>query len=325
MKLDWVRLTLRLNRFELLAFGGALVVLAAATVLSAAWVDSLRPAADCFASRTNAGIGSPTFSYGSTAGCDGAFNAWYMAAGGLAGLGTGLLIFISFAAAAFLGVSIVARELERGTSRLAWSMAPSRTRWFLARMVPILVVLGAVTLLAGLAVDRFIAASTQDPDLSRSFVAFGFRGLLIASRAIFIFAVAVAVGAIVPRALPALILTAVIAAIGLAGGERVHQMILATEAIPIPMDQMDNGTGRSGDLYLEQKFVLPDGSLVGWQYFNGSDQFDENGNPKYPMVAIVIPGERFRFVETREGLALAGGSLAALVLAGFVVSRRRPG
>ena len=43
------------------------------------------------------------------------------------------------------------------------------------------------------------------------------------------------------------------------------------------------------------------------------------------MVAIVIPGERYRFVETREGLALAGGSLAALVLAGFVVSRRRPG
>jgi hypothetical protein len=42
-------------------------------------------------------------------------------------------------------------------------------------------------------------------------------------------------------------------------------------------------------------------------------------------VSIVVPGERFRFVESREALVLAGGTLVALLLAGFVVSRRRPG
>ena len=61
----------------------------------------------------------------------------------------GLLIFLSFAAGLFLGVPIVARELERGTARLAWSLAPSRMRWFLARMLPILVVLALVTFLGG--------------------------------------------------------------------------------------------------------------------------------------------------------------------------------
>ena len=43
------------------------------------------------------------------------------------------------------------------------------------------------------------------------------------------------------------------------------------------------------------------------------------------MVSLLIPGKRYRFVEAREALALAGGSLVALLLAGFVVSRRQPG
>jgi hypothetical protein len=316
MTLDWARLTLRLSRFELLAFGGFIVVFIATTVLAATWVDSLRPPASCFQSATEIATS-----------CQAKADAWYAAQNGVAGLSVGLLIFLSFAAGLFLGVPIVARELERGTSRLAWSLAPSRIRWFLARMVPVLFVLAVLTFVAGIAADRFMGAVTPNLDLSNAFTTFGFRGLLVASRAIFIFAVGVLVGAVVARALPAVILTAVIATIGLAGGERVHQMILASEAIAIPIDfGSDNGGGgRPGDMYIDQKFVLADGSLVDFGYFGGADPFDQNGQPKYPMVAIVVPGERYRFVETREAVALAGGSLMALLLAGFVVSRRRAG
>jgi hypothetical protein len=315
MNLDWARLTVRLSRFELLAFGGFIIIFAATTVIAAGWIDSLRPPADCFGS-----FDAPPPD------CEAALNAWYSAQNGVASLSAGLLVFLSFAAGLFLGVPIVARELERGTSRLAWSLTPSRMRWFLARMVPILVVLAVLTFVAGVASDRFVAATRPNEDLANSFTSFGFRGLLVASRAVFTFAVAVVVGAIVGRALPAVILTAVIAWIGLAGGMQAHQEILKSEAIAIPVDEQNfNGGGSSGNWYFDQKFVLPDGTLVGWQYFNGSDQFDENGNPKFPMVSIVVPGERYRFVETREAVVLAGGSLVALLLAGFVVSRRRPG
>ena len=323
MNLDWARLTVRLSRFELLAFSGFIAIFAATTVITAGWIDSLRPSADCLGIFSGVAVGP---SDAPPSDCLAAMNAWQSAQGGIAGISAGLLVFLSFAAGLFLGVPIVARELERGTSRLAWSMAPSRMRWFLARMVPILVVLAVLTFVAGVASDRFMAATRPSEDMANSFTAFGFRGLLLASRAVFTFAVAVVVGAVVGRALPAVILTAVIAFVGLTGGTQVHQEILRGEAIAVPVDDGNfNGGGNSGAMFFDQKFVLPDGSLVGWEYFNGSDQFDENGNPKYPMVAIVIPGERYRFVETREGLALAGGSLAALVLAGFVVSRRRPG
>jgi hypothetical protein len=318
-RLTWARLTLRLSRFELLAFGGAIVLFTVLTALAAVWIASLRPPPECLSTLPDAIHPLK---------CEALGAAWYNAQGSVAGLGAGLLIFISFAAGLFLGVPIVAREVERGTTRLAWSLAPSRMRWFVARMVPILVVLAVLTYIGGIAVDRFVGASMPDDDLTNSFVNFGFRGLLIASRAIFIFAVGVAVGAIFARALPAVILTAIIATIGLAGGERVHQMILASEAIAIPIDQQTGeGGGKPGDMYIDQKFVLPDGTLVGWEYFNGeaNGPYDDQGNPKYPQVAIVVPGERFRFVETREALALAAGSVVALLLAGFVVSRRRPG
>jgi hypothetical protein len=43
------------------------------------------------------------------------------------------------------------------------------------------------------------------------------------------------------------------------------------------------------------------------------------------MVTQLIPGERYRFVEAREAGVLIGGSLVALLIAGFVVVRRRPG
>jgi hypothetical protein len=314
MTLTWARLTFRLARFEVIAFGAVILALIAASVLAAFSIDSVRPPANCLSSTLD-GMPPP--------GCEQALNAWYSAQQGVVGLAYGLLIFISFAAGLFLGVPIVARELERGTTRLAWSLTPSRIRWYLARMLPLLVVLAIVTYLAGIASDRFMAAVTPFEDLSNSFMAFGFRGLLIASRAVFIFAVAVAVGAIVGRALPAVIFAAIIATVGLAGGEAVHQRILASEAIPIPIDM--NGNGGNGNLYFDQKFVLPDGSLVGYDYFGGQDPYDENGNPKYPMVAMVVPGERYRFVEAREAAVLAGGSLVALTLAAFVVSRRRPG
>ena len=314
MILTRTRLTLRLSRFEFLAFGGIVALFIIATVLTAARIDALRPPVECLAN-----LEAPPL------GCDLKSNAWYEAQNGVAGLSMGVLIFLSFAAGLFLGVPIVARELERGTARLAWSLAPSRMRWYLARMLPVIILLALVTFLAGIAAERYIAATTSETDLANSFTNFGFRGLLIASRAVFIFAIGVAVGSIVGRALPAVILAAVIATIGLAGGERVHQMILASEAVAIPVDPNGSNNPDPGDLFMDQKFVLPDGTLVDYGYFGGADPYDQNGNPKYPIVYLVVPGERYRFVETREALALAGGSLVALVLAGFVVSRRRPG
>jgi hypothetical protein len=237
------------------------------------------------------------------------------------------LIIVTYVIGLFLGVPIVGRELERGTVRLAWSLGPSRWRWFAARLVPVVVVVAVLTFLAGVAADQWFAAANPGLDTSQAFGSYGTRGGLLASRAIFIFAVAVVVGAIIGRSLPGIIIAGLVVTIGLYGGLNVQQRILATEAVAIPVDQNGQGFNGNGDLYIDQKFVLADGTLVGWEYFSndGNGPYDEFGNPAFPMVQLVVPGERYRFVESREAAVLAGGSLVALLLAGFVVARRRPG
>ena len=52
----------------------------------------------------------------------------------------------------------------------------------------------------------------------------------------------------------------------------------------------NNNSSEPGDLYIDQKFVLPDGSLVGYEYFGGADPYDQNGMPKYPIVDARRPG-----------------------------------
>lgn len=310
-----VRLTLRLQRFELFSFGSALVVLVIAGFAGAAYVDALRPGPECLAIDGSA-----------PSACDAALRAWNSAQAMLGGLILTPTLAVAYFVGGFLGVPIVARELERGTTRLAWSLAPSRWRWFAARVLPILLILVVLTFAAGAAIDRFFAASVQGEDPAASFSLFGARGGLLAARAAFIFAIAVAVGAVVGRALPALILTALIATIAIVGGEGVHQnLILRNEAIPVPMAFDDSLSNRRGDLFFDTVFQLPDGRLVRWEDLGPDAPIDENGNPRYPMFSMVVPGSRYRFVEAREALVLAGGTLVALVLAGYVVARRRPG
>ena len=312
-RLDWARLTIRLHRFELFAFGAAIVALVIGAFAASAYVDSLRPPPECL-----------TFNGEIPFSCEAAARK-FEDAKGIANLVLGPLLIVNFTIGLFLGVPVIARELERGTVRLAWWLAPSRWRWYLARLLPVLVVLAVLTFAAGVAADRVFAANNPGFDAANAFDGYGARGGLLASRAIFIFAVAVVVGSFIGRALPAVIIASVIAFIGLTGGMQVHQKILATEAVQVPIDPFEGSGGKPGDMYIDQKFKLPDGTLVGYEYFNGTDPYDENGQPKYPQIALIIPGERYRFVEAREALALAGGSLVALLIAGAVVARRRPG
>jgi ABC-type transport system involved in multi-copper enzyme maturation permease subunit len=314
MILREIRLTIRLHRFELYAFGAALVVLAIAAFAGSAYVDGLRPGPECMA-----------IDGSSPASCEPGLRTWNEAQQMIGGLVLSPTLALAFAIGAFLGVPIVARELERGTTRLAWSLAPSRWRWFAVRALPVLAIIVVLTFVAGAAVDRFFAASVQGEDPAASFTLFGARGVLLAARAAFIFGVAVAVGAVIGRALPALIVTALIVTLAIAGGEGVHQnLILRNEAVPIAAD-VDSSFSRRGDLYLDTTWQLPDGSLVAYEAVPDGGPFDQDGNQRYPMFSMVIPGSQYRFVEAREAVALAVATLVALLIAGVVVARRRPG
>lgn len=310
MTLTTLQLSFRLGRFELLAFGLAIVTVAAASVVAAAHIASLAPPASCFdpfMQNVPPLCQEPSFAF---------YDAVYTFGDPL----KVATIALPLAAGAFLGVPLVARELERGTSRLAWSLAPSRWRWYVARVLPIVAVAAVLGLLAGLGADRLLGATEPGLDPNAAFSGLGYRGLPLASRTVFVLALGVACGAILGRSLPALIVTALVGILAMIGVSQLHERILATEIVPVAQSDF-----RPGDMWVETRFLLPDGSMVGYDAFENGDPYDANGSPRYPELAMVVPGDRYPTAAAREVAALGAASIVALLVGGFVVARRRPG
>jgi hypothetical protein len=117
-------------------------------------------------------------------------------------LGTALIgvpVFIG----AFWGAPLVARELETGTHRLAWTQSVGRGRWLVTR-------LGAAAVVAILVTGVFSAAFTWwsiplDEVGNRIGTAnFGQRGMVPVAYALFALALGALAGAVIRRTLPAM-------------------------------------------------------------------------------------------------------------------------
>lgn len=311
------RITFRLHRFEVVAFSLLTALGVIATVVVAARLDAVGYGAHCIQAQQ---IGAAT-----PADCEFKVNQFYEIVSNEAGIVSSLSIIVPFVAALMLGVAVVGREIERGTARLAWALTPSRQRWFLQRFLPILLVVAGGTYVLGIAADRLLAATEPGLDPANAFAQFGFRGVVLAARAVFVLALALLVGTVMGRALPAVIVGGIFAAVGIAGGMEVHGRILRSEAVTI-----EEAQAQVGDLYIDQQFRLPDGRLIGWdeveQYDPPPTDPDFTGEwPTLPTVNLGVPGSRYREVELREVGVLAGGSLVLLLATASVVQRRRPG
>jgi hypothetical protein len=109
----------------------------------------------------------------------------------------------------FWGAPLVARELEHGTFRSAWTQSVSRTRWLAAKLALGALVSMAVAGLLSLAVtwwsspfDR-LTLDRFAPDV------FSERGIVAIGYAAFAFTLGVAAGVVIRRTLPAMAITLV--------------------------------------------------------------------------------------------------------------------
>jgi len=220
MNLLDLRLAYRFHRFEILGFGFLILLATIGAVFVAANLDATGYGGHCSA-----------FGGANPASCEAMGRAFYDIQASQVGPVQAILVVLPFLLGALIGAAVVGREVERGTSRLAWSLTPSRARWFLVRVLPALVIVFALTFVAGAALDRLVASTEPWTDPANNFSGFGARGVVLAARATFVFAIGVAVGAVLGRALPALIVTAVVAYVAIGGGSYVHGRILASEAV----------------------------------------------------------------------------------------------
>lgn len=115
----------------------------------------------------------------------------------------GAMKVLPFALGLIGGIPIVSREIEGRTAQVAWSLNASRIRWLARQVVPIGVLLGVAIafpafVTAAVAGDRAVAAEQAFQDI-------GAVGLPAMARALAAFGLGLFFGAMIGRALPALI------------------------------------------------------------------------------------------------------------------------
>jgi hypothetical protein len=170
----------------------------------------------------------------------------------------------------FWGAPLLARELETGTFRLAWTQSISRARWTLTKLG----LLGLASMAAAGLCSLFVTwwASPLDQIGAGPFATFDQRGIVPVGYALFAFALGVAAGAVVRRTLPAMGATLVaFVGVRLAVYEwvRPHYMAPLTARSPYRfsgpgLGQVAIGQGlRPGGWVVSQSIENPAGRVVG--------------------------------------------------------------
>jgi hypothetical protein len=115
---------------------------------------------------------------------------------------------------AFVGAPVLARELETGTFRFAWTQGFGRWRWALAKLVALAVVLATATCAFSVVVSwwyqPYIAASNQALGLygnSPLVGPFGLREVTLPAWTLAAFAIGALAGMLIRRAVPAIAAT----------------------------------------------------------------------------------------------------------------------
>lgn len=307
MMRDMIRLTFKQFRFEALAIGASLLVVAIVLVVVAVRLQAIDLAAcsgpdaplDCGARRAQA---------------DGLFT--FVFGGQL--LATVLPVF----GALVLGVMLVGRELERGTTTLAWPLAGSRARWLGSRWLILAATVFAAALIVGLAADAMHEAS-RTTRAGTTFDLVDLRGWIIAARAVMTFTLSVLVGALLGRTLPGLLVAMVVTFALVLGVDWTMGAWIRTQAVRLDMnaandaritdtDWRDVTTGR---VLTRQEYLAvtpPPGAPADWDTVT------------FEPIPIGVPGARVGDYLAVEGSILAGITILLLAGSMVVVERRTP-
>jgi hypothetical protein len=249
---------------------------------------------------------------------------------------------------AFLGAPVLARELESGTFRFAWTQGFGRRRWTLAKMVTlgalVTAVAGAISVLFSWYYQPYfhpgtqvLYVSNQDPIGASSPFSpglFDLRGVTFAAWTLAAFAIGVFAGVLIRRIVPAIVAT-LVAYTGLAvtvgGYLREHYLApLTTSKLNIPVSvwvinqQWFTRGGRpASQSVLSQVLQSAPGQLFGkggvpksvtvWQYLA------QHG---YVLLTTYQPASRFWPFQWIEGGWLLVLSLLLFTATVWMVRRR---
>jgi hypothetical protein len=251
-------------------------------------------------------------------------------------LGLGLVAqaghLLPFLAGLALGAQLVAGEIDGGTAPLSWTLADSRWKWLLWKLVAATLLLVPLLLIAGLAED--VLQGAINPGLSpyASYENYTARGIFWVLWGLAGFFGTVALGTIVGRATPAVMIALVICIFARGTLEPalnatiLHSMgVLELPGVHTPGELVVyqgglylDGQPWSGDLdaWFQAHQVCTE-TAPGVTECSSPDQ-----GPQYSSYAI--PGDRYWPVVARGAAAMLAGTAVFAALGFFLVGRRRP-
>ena len=154
-------------------------------------------------------------------------------------LALALVLIVPVLIGMFWGAPLVARELETGTFRLAWTQSVSRVRWLLVKLGLVGLASAVVGLLVSLMVTWWFSPIDDVTANRFSPASFGMHGFVPGGYALFAFALGATMGLLFRRTLPAMALTLVgfiAARVVVAEWIRPHFMSPLSEAVRLGPD-----------------------------------------------------------------------------------------
>jgi ABC-type transport system involved in multi-copper enzyme maturation permease subunit len=247
---------------------------------------------------------------------------------------------------AFVGAPVLAREMETGTFRYAWTQGFGRWRWAVAKLVPLAVLLaaagGAFSALLSWYYQPYFAPGNQAlgvPEMTPFFPGlFDLRGVGLAAWTLAAFAIGALAGMLIRRVVPAIVATlAVYAGLAFATGGflRAHYLTpLVTSNLNVPdsawilSQWWTKGGTTLSQSTLHQVFdsafeqvapVVTNTSQKTQAYFNVLQYLSRHG---YMQWTRYQPGSRFWPFQWIEGGWLLALSVLLIAATVWLVRRR---
>ncbi len=309
------RLAFRMQRWELIVLVGGALLLALAMVL-VTW--QLTVTEEAVASCVAEAGGAPL-----PADCR-SLVGWGNVMTAASGILPNVAVVLPFVVGILLGPPLVAREIEKRTAPIAWSMSRSRRRWLAGRLLPVLLAAVLALLAVGAASEALLLAARPHAELG--FPDLGFHGPLVAARGTAVMLIGILVGLVLGRVLPAILVTGLLA-IALVGGltfARTEMMRAEATWVEVPPD------GSFFGMVYDQAWTDDaTGELITYDeaFARFPEVFGPTGSwdpPGMTQVFLTTPPELYPSFVAREAAALAGVAIVAGAVAAWVVGWRRP-
>ena len=236
------------------------------------------------------------------------------------------IAFVPFVAGLILGVPVVAREVEHRTALIAWVLSGSRVRWLAWRLAPMLVVYLALVGILAVAAGQLAGAYFPNSDLG--FVEYPNRGVPLVMRSALMLVSGVAIGAMLGRVLPALLV-----GIGVAVALSMAMNLALSHWVPsAQLSAAESVLSGPGPITTDVQYRTPDGRLVDAQTGEALVEAAYEVNPGTEQDPSTLPQEdffgiaasRYPDVVVRETAALGVAIIIIAALSAIAVGRRRP-